>query len=130
MSMFETDPASGDLVRSGGKFRRIQGANEIAQWVRTRARLFRGECFLRTDLGVLYIGGILEKGFSTAEIVGEYRSITIETPGIVSVGDVQIDQTDEQRANRDASLSYTAQYSLADLSERGPLQDTFTVTGI
>lgn len=130
------DAATGDLVRTGGSFRRLEaGPEEIAQYVRVRSRLFRGECFLRTDLGVEYLGGILAKGFTSEEIVGEYRSIVLETPGISAVGNpndpanpgVRLEQTEAEKVARVARVSYTATYSVENLAERGPLQDTFTV---
>lgn len=127
MSQFRVDPSTGDLVRVNGSLQRVTGAEEIVQHVRVRMRLFLGECVFRQDLGMFYIGGILEKGFTAEEIAGEYRSAALETPGVVTVDEVTLEQTDEQRANRVGVIRWSGSYSETNLAERLPIYDTLTV---
>lgn len=128
MSQIQLDPATGEIVRVNGGMARISGAPEIAQHVRVRMRMFRGESPIRQDLGMLYLGGILEKGFQAEEIVGEYRQTAIETPGVVEVSEITLEQTDAERANRVARIRWQGEYDLEDLAERGPVYDTFNVS--
>ena len=70
MSQFKLDADTGDLVRENGSFVRVTGAEEIAQHVRVKLRLIRGECFMDRTLGIRYFseeqadGAVFAKGTS------------------------------------------------------------------
>lgn len=124
MSQLRTDPSTGELVRSGGAFGRVTGGEEIAQHVRTRTRLFRGECPFNLSLGMRYVGVILGKGTPPERVEGEFVEVAIGTPGVVSVDDLVLDT---EASTRHASVDWRGTYSLGDLARRIPLHDRFTV---
>jgi len=127
VSQLKTDPATGRLVREGGAFVRVTGAEEVAQHLATRWRLIRGE--VPTDLtrGMLYFGeipAILSKGTDTNLIEGQYIDVALGTPGIVQVDDLE---GTYDAAERTATISIDATIGLDDARRRVPLHDTFEI---
>ena len=91
MSQFKLDADTGDLVRENGSFVRVTGAEEIAQHVRVKLRLIRGECFMDRTLGIRYFseeqadGAVFAKGTSLDDIGGEFRFAALDTPGVTAI---------------------------------------------
>lgn len=132
MSVLQTDATSGDLVRVAGGLVRITGAEEVLQGVRTVWRLIRGECPYAMGKGIRWFtedgaDGVFSKGVGPADIGGEFRAAALGVPGMVSIDELEFDQTDEQRRNRAADISFRGTYSLDDLETRIPFADSVTV---
>lgn len=82
-------PDTGELVRVAGRLVRIDGPEAMAQGVRVRWRTWRGELFLRPDLGVIY-DLLLQKGTPQQRIEQELESQALTVPGVIALefGDV------------------------------------------
>lgn len=124
--MFQTNATTGDLVRTSGSFVRVDGEQEIAQHVRTRLRLFRGECPFNLSLGMRYVGVILGKGTPPERIEGEIIETVIGTPGVVSVDNIKLDTV---TSDRQLSVEYDATIDVDDARRRIPLHDKVDVQG-
>lgn len=127
MSMFKVDKDTGELVREGNSFVRVDGTEEILQHNRIRLRMFRGECEFNLVLGMRYIGqaSISEKGVPNERIESEFVDAILGTPGMVEVDrNLTVSAPD---ANRRATVTYTGTASIIDANERIPLHDTFTL---
>jgi hypothetical protein len=124
MSQFAVDPSTGELVRENGSFVRIDGLAEVAQHVRVRVRLIRGEVPTDLSKGMRWFGLILAKGTPAETVEQEFTDTILGTPGVTSVDEITL-LTD--RATRAASLRFEASVSLGDAQTRIPLHDTFTL---
>jgi hypothetical protein len=125
MSQIQTDAGSGDLVFEGGSLVRIEGVDEIAQHIRVRLRLLRGEVPERQDLGMPVFDDLLIKGAAYDLITQAIRDTIQGTPGVVSVDAVDLGELDS--ATRTLPVSFSATVSLGDLAQRLPLHDSITV---
>jgi hypothetical protein len=123
VTQLRTHPDTGELVRSAGSFDRIGGADEIAQHVRTRMRLFRGEVPTNLALGMRYVGVVLGKGVPPERVEGEFVEMALGTPGVVQVDRMDL-QTDDARH---AVVDFEGTIDLGDARRRIPLHDTFTI---
>lgn len=123
MSQLQVNASTGELVRSGGSFQRVDGAEEIAQHVRIGHRLIRGEIPTNLQLGMRFVGFMLGKGIPPARIEGEFIDDALAKPGVVSIDEISIDVGDD----RVATVTYDATISVADARRRIPLHDTFTL---
>lgn len=74
--------ASGDLAIEGGDARIVSGVDEIAQSLRIRLRLFKGEWFLNNELGTDYYGRILLKNPDLAVVAAELQAVILGTVGV------------------------------------------------
>ena len=125
MSQIQTNAATGDLVLEDATIVVIDGIEEIAQHVRVRLRLLRGEVPMRQDLGLPVFDEILIKAPSYDVISQIIRDTIQGTPGIVSVEELDIGAIDP--LTRVSVVTFSATASLANLSQRIPLHDTITV---
>lgn len=125
MSQIQTDAGSGDLVIEGGSLVLVDGVEEIAQHIRVRLRLLRGEVPERQDLGLPVFDDLLIKGPSFDLVSQAIRDTIAGTPGVVSVDDVQIGDIDP--ATRTLPVSWSATVSISNLQQRAPLHDSITV---
>lgn len=84
MSVFRLTP-EGDLYRPAGAstFERIGGAEQCAQHLRTRLRMFTREVFRDTRIGVQYFELVTQPGFSPDAIANHIASVALATPGVV-----------------------------------------------
>lgn len=124
MSQVKVDPNTSELIRENGAFQRVSGAEEIAQHVRCRFRILKGEVYLDKEAGIDY-ELVFTKGMEVAEIAGLWRDACDGTPGIDKVIDVLPEQSAIQRANRELEFTVEAEYDLDLLVEEGPLHDKF-----
>ncbi len=85
------DPDTGDVVW-------IEGAEAIAQHIRCRLRMFKGEWFHNTDEGVPWFDEILEKGISDGRIAGILRQVIEGTPGVLEVTSLVLVRNREERS--------------------------------
>lgn len=76
---------SGDLVIRNGDLVLIDGAEEIAQRLRIRLRLFVGEWFLAPAEGVPYFERILGRKITKAALLSLLREQILACPGVAEV---------------------------------------------
>lgn len=78
------DPETGDLaLGSDGGLQFVSGLEGVAQLVKIRLRLFRGEWFLNLDAGVPYYEEILGEKFSDTILRRRLLEAINGTPGVV-----------------------------------------------
>lgn len=68
--------------------RYITGREAIAQSLRVRLAMFRGEWFADLDFGLPYFQEILGKKFVAPRIVAAFRDLIIATPGVAEIADL------------------------------------------
>lgn len=123
MSVFAIDPTTAELVRDRQGFTRIAGVEAIVQDLGIYLRLRAGEIPTRTDLGIPW-QPLLERGVSPSvltQVVGERGVLT--RPGVVA----QETTVEIDGPTRVATVTYRAQYSLADQRRRSTIQGQITV---
>lgn len=77
----------GDIDLSSGGLRMV---DDVAQRLRCRLRLFRGEWFLRPGDGVPYFQTIVTARPNLAHIRAAFRKVIVETPGVVRLSKLVI----------------------------------------
>lgn len=84
---------TGDLVIRNGDLVLIDGAEEIAQRLRIRLRLFVGEWFLAPAEGMPYFDRILGQKVSRATLLSILREQILACPGVEEITslDAQVD---------------------------------------
>jgi len=102
----DLDMTGGALQIVGGKDLAIIGDTDgIAQRVTTRLDMHAGEWFLDVDAGVDWLGSVLGKGHTDAEIKALVRSKISSVPGVSAVTQLTIKR---DPASRTAVLVWTA----------------------
>lgn len=124
MSQLQIDESTGELVRTNGQLVRVSGEDEVLQHVRIRLRLFREEVPLNLSLGMQYVGIIFKAGSTESAIEGEFRSQILETPGVSSITDLDMDL---DAATRVLSVDWSGTIDVAELRDQLPVADAFTV---
>jgi hypothetical protein len=82
MSDLRIDPITGDLDYQGGLVAVVTGQEALAQRIRLRLQVWRGEWFLNPDFGTPYRQQILGKdGFALIDPV--LRSVILSVPGVI-----------------------------------------------
>lgn len=114
------DPSTGDLVIENGDLVFVEGLSAIAQAVRSRLRLFRGEWFADLDAGVPWFQAILLKNPNLTEVRDTLRQTILGTVGIASI--VAFDLTLDA-ATRTATLVFSA---IADTGELIAFDESFS----
>lgn len=98
---WKLDAQTGDLVVTGGRtLELVSDAEAVAQHVRFRLQMQRGEWFLDEDSGTDWLGVILRKGAPLAEVEAELRKTLVQTPGVAEVVSLTVDRDLSQRTAR------------------------------
>ncbi len=124
MSQLQVDATTGEMTRTNGQLQRITGEEEIAQHVRIRFRLFRGEVPMDLSKGMQFVEVIFKKGSTEIAIDGEFRSVALETPGVVAVESMEIDL---DTATRVLDVEWSGKIDVDELRDLIPVADEFTV---
>lgn len=124
MSVFQTDPDTGELIRTAGTFVRVEGIEEILVCARTALRLERGEVLLDQTRGMRYAGLVLEKGTPPSRVEGEFVDQLLRVAGISAVFAVNLTPN---YAERTATVDIEVEGSVDDLRARIPIQDRFQI---
>ena len=106
--------SDGDLEIQGNTIPLTSGKDAIAQDVLRRLAMFRGEWFRDQRLGLPYFEEILVKNPSLPRVRAIYSEAILETPGVVSVSNLQLDY---DPAARSAALSFEARTTDGDVLE-------------
>jgi hypothetical protein len=125
VSQWKLDPVTGERVRVGGRFVRIEGADEILQNLRVRMRLIRGEVFLDTTAGPRYFDLVFVKGTPKERIEGELASEAARATGITAINRLELFP---DYANRTAECEIEAEGSLEGLLAAVSISDRFELT--
>lgn len=79
------NPVEHDLRLENGQFILVDGAEEIAQHIKTRLQFFRGDWFLDLREGIPYFEEVFIKNPNMGLLRGMFRRVIAETPGVDSV---------------------------------------------
>lgn len=74
-----------DLSIEDNKLVLIEGIEEIAQILRQRLRVFKGDWFLDTSEGIPYYEEILKKNPSPVTVDSLFKNEILNTPGVVEL---------------------------------------------
>jgi hypothetical protein len=87
--------ADGDLVVP---IQFVSGLEAVAQGIRVRLKLFRGEWFLNLDEGVPYFEDLLGRKFDRARAREIIRTELLKSPGVVEITSLTADFDGQTRA--------------------------------
>lgn len=90
MSSFALD-INGDLDTTGNELKLTQGIEAIRQHLQVKFRLFLGEWFLDTTVGVPYYESILVKGPNLVLVSDLLKATILETPGVIELLEFDFD---------------------------------------
>jgi hypothetical protein len=98
----DENPIEGDLHLSGGDvvWFGLDGKlspEEIAQSIRVRLRMWKGEWFLNPDEGTPYYEEILEKGIEDGRVGAILRRIILDVPGVASINAFSLNRDNQAR---------------------------------
>lgn len=88
----------GDLALTNGRLTVVSGATEKAQKIQNRFRLFVGEWFLDTRLGVPWFSVVFVKNPDLELIKRLFRRVILSVPGIADVEEISVVWDREARA--------------------------------
>ncbi len=111
MSSLQLDD-NGDLEITNNSLTLTDGVGAIEQHLLVKFRLFLGEWFLDTSLGVPYYSDILIKNPSFVVVSEILKNVILETSGVLSL---QKFEFDFDSATREATLTFKA------LTDDGPI---------
>lgn len=115
MSSFQLDQTTGDLLITNNSLTLTVGAEAIRQHLQCRLRLFFGEWFLDTSLGVPWFEEILTKQQTFSVVREILKNVILGTPGVISITKFNFDY---EPTGREATLEFSA------LSTDGPIDFT------
>lgn len=104
MSSFLLD-ADGDLDITNNSLSLTHGQNAILQHLTVKFRLFLGEWFLDTSVGVPWFQDILIKRPAFSVVHEALKAVILETPGVLELLEFKFDLNAEAR---EASLDFKA----------------------
>jgi hypothetical protein len=98
------DPLDGDIVIAGGDLALVHGADAVAQDIKLRVALFKGEWPLDTRVGIDYRTLFFERRPPDQVVRAVFTQVLRETGGVASVDRLQIGFA---RAERSLNISAT-----------------------
>lgn len=101
----------------------VSGVDQCVQHLRTRLRLFAGEVFRDTRVGVRFFDLVMRPGVSTTAVANHIASVALGTPGIV---DCQLTY-DLEPIRGAVTVTADAQYLGTDQRERQPIHETIQI---
>ncbi len=117
MPLLESDPQdllldqNGDLVIDEEGLHFVSGLQAVAQAIRIRILMFRGEWFMNMDIGVPYFDGILGDSFDEATARAAITAAILDAPGVIDVRSLSVEL---DGATRKLVVSFVAQSLFGD----------------
>jgi hypothetical protein len=109
------DPLTGDLALTAGRLTLVEGGDAIAQRLRGRLRLWRGEWFADTGVGVPYLGFLGQKGAAALALAeNSVRQAIVTCPGIAALESFSFAADPAARA---ATVSFRARTTTGETIE-------------
>ena len=115
LDLLKSSPNFGDLVLSEGDLVINSGVDAIRQNVVQRLRVYLGEWFLNTQIGVPYYQQILVKNPNKGDVDGIFQNTILGTPGINSL-DAYLATLDTVTRQYSVSFRATATSGTVDYS--------------
>lgn len=114
MSIFKTDPDTGDWLRENNGFSRVNGVDEVRIHVTTRLRLFRGEVARDVRVGIDHEGMIWNPRIDETIVANHVAATVLDTPGVIEA-ETQFETVDERG---ELEVILDGKFLDADLTER------------
>lgn len=116
MGLLVTDPidvllTDGDLDLSSGGLTWSRGLTGVAQAIRVRIQMFKGEWFLNLDEGVPYYEDLLGQRYNEATVRKAFRAAIMATPGVLALDTFT---TIFDAATRTVTVSWVATTTFGD----------------
>lgn len=89
--------SSGDIVVEENDLALVDGAEQVAQRLRTRLRLIQGEWFLDTEAGLPWFTDILGKNLDFDRTEAVLRREILSTPGVLEIASFSLDYDPQAR---------------------------------
>lgn len=93
----QLDPTTGDLDLRSGRIPLTSGTEAVAQRIRMRLGMWRGEWFLDRRLGVPYFQEVLTRIRDVGRLRSIFRDAILGTEGVASVPRLELDLDAGQR---------------------------------
>ena len=116
MSVKQVDPVTNRLVR-GTSFRRVSGAQEIAQGVDVRLKKWRGEDPMNLEDGTDFLGLVFRKGTPPGLILGELERRILSQPGMVTVDEIDATLEGNAKAGQTLVVTWSGTASISTLRD-------------
>ena len=84
MRSLALDPVTGDLVLTAGRLGLVSGADVVAQRLRNRLRLWRGEWFIDRTVGIPYLTQVFGK-VPQSQVEALLRAAILSCPGVATL---------------------------------------------
>jgi hypothetical protein len=121
MRTIKLNPLTGDIDLTNGQMTLIEGSEAIRQKLRIGIRMFQGEWFLDTRLGLPYYQRILPKTANRDDIAILFKRAILSCDGVLSVSNLTFSFT---AATRLLTISFVA---VIDGGVKVPVNDAFVV---
>lgn len=115
MSSFQLDQTTGDLDTQNNELTLTQGNEAIRQHLQCRLRLFLGEWFLDTTLGVPWFTQVLVKQQAFSVVRELLKKEILDTRGVISITKFEFDFDSVLRV---ATLEFSC------MAQEGPIDFT------
>lgn len=111
MTDLKIDPTTGDLDLSSGTVELVTGIDAIAQNLRIRLQMFKGEWHLDERQGMPYFQEILGQKYKPALLIPIFQEAILETAGVIAIKSFSLDFVDR----RQVQLDFTVQVDTGEL---------------
>ena len=91
MKSIAINPVTKDLIMSGNKFVLNDSTNSLSQNISNNVRIWLGEWFANTSIGIDYIG-FENKKFSDNEIISSVRQSLLNNPNVSLVNSIVVNR--------------------------------------
>lgn len=118
MRTLALDPVTGDLAVAAGKTSLLDGTDAIAQRLRCRLALWRGDYVLDQSLGIPFADLLGRKGRAPGLLKADLRAAALSSPGIAALRSFTFDLD----ASRHATVALAAQATTGEPIDLGPFQ--------
>lgn len=95
--------STNDIIIENNDLKLITGVEEVAQVLRQRLRVFRGEWFLDTRQGLPYYEEVLKKNPNPVTVDSLFKNEILNSPGIIELQSFTLEIN-----GRELSLKFTA----------------------
>ncbi len=95
--------STNDIIIENNDLKLIKGVEEVAQVLRQRLRVFRGEWFLDTRQGLPYYEEVLKKNPNPVTVDSLFKNEILNSPGIIELQSFTLEIN-----GRELSLKFTA----------------------
>lgn len=96
--------SDGEWVVENGDFTTVSDGDAVAQGIRIRVGMFKGECYLNQSIGVDYIDSVFVKNPDPLLIRSLFEAAISATPDVTNVVGAEL----VNEGNRNYSISYIA----------------------